>query len=147
MENFNNNLTSLFETRDKSLTKINEAVDYLSRSTRENLAILKIDNEANSLSMVSESDNLVSCSFEKVNDTIRLFEFKTTQLSEVLSDEYMDNYTQSKVSDFVGMLRENNYEEATSSFEDLLESFTNRSQANDYRAQVQKAKDSLDKYI
>ena len=147
MENFNNNLTSLFETRDKSLTKINEAVDYLSRSTRENLAILKIDNEANSLSMVSESDNLVSCSFEKVNDTIRLFEFKTTQLSEVLSDEYMDNYTQSKVSDFVGMLRENNYEEATSSFEDLLESFTNRSQANDYRAQVQKAKDSLDKNI
>lgn len=147
MENFNNNLTSLFETRDKSLTKINEAVDYLSRSTRENLAILKIDNEANSLSMVSESDNLVSCSFEKVNDTIRLFKFKTTQLSEVLSDEYMDNYTQSKVSDFVGMLRENNYEEATSSFEDLLESFTNRSQANDYRAQVQKAKDSLDKNI
>tara|TARA_R110000851_G_scaffold185448_6_gene334737 strand:- start:641 stop:2545 length:1905 start_codon:yes stop_codon:yes gene_type:complete len=147
MDNFNNNLTSLFETRDKSLTKINEAVDYLSRSTRENLAILKIDNEANSLSMVSESDNLVSCSFEKVNGTIRLFEFKTTQLDEVLSDEYMDNYTQSKVSDFVGMLRESKYEAATSSFEDLLTSFTNRSQANDYRAQVQKAKDSLDKNI
>lgn len=147
MTNPNYKLTSIFDTRDKSLTKINEAVDYLSRSTRENLAILKIDNESNSLSLVSESDNLVSCSFETVNDTIRLYGFETRQLSEVLSDEYMDNYTQSKVSDFVGMLRESNYEAATASFDDLLTSFTNRSQANDYRAQVQKAKDSLDKNI
>jgi len=147
MNNFNQNISSLFESRDRSLTKINEAVDFLSRSTRENLAVLKVDNEKNTLSLVSESDNLVSCSFEKDNDDIRLYNFKTTNLEEVLSDEYMDSVTKSKVSDFVHGIKEGRYTDANTSFDDLLASFSDRSNAAEYRAQVQKAKDSLDKNI
>ena len=93
MDNLNKNLDSFFCSRDKQLTKINEAVDYLSRSTRENLAILNIDKQNNSISMVSESDNLINCDFEFVNGEVRLSKFSTTEVSEVLSDEYMDKYT------------------------------------------------------
>ena len=90
MDNFNTNLDSFFGSRDKHLTKINEAVDYLSRSTRENLAILNIDNQNKKVSLVSESDNLISCKFSVVDGEVRLTDFESEALSEVLSDQYID---------------------------------------------------------
>ena len=147
MNNFSKNLDSFFGSRDKHLTKINEAVDYLSRSTRENLAILNIDSEKSQISMVSESDNLINCRFNIVGGTVRLDQFSSEKLSEVLSDTYMDSYASNKVSDFVNSLRENKFENADTNFSDLLTAFTNRSQVSEYRAQVGKAKESLDKNI
>ena len=147
MDSFNKNINTFFGSRDKHLTKLNEAVDYLSRSTRENLAILNIDNQNNHISMVSESDNLVKCDFEIVEGSVRLHNFSTEKLSEVLSDTYMDNYSSGKVSDFVNALRENKFDNATTNFSDLLTAFTDRSQVNEYRSQVSKAKESMDKNV
>lgn len=147
MDSFNKNINTFFGSRDNHLTKLNEAVDYLSRSTRENLAILNINNQHNHISMVSESDNLVKCDFEIVEGSVRLYNFSTERLSEVLSDSYMDNYSSGKVSDFVNALRENKFDNATTNFSDLLTAFTNRSQVDEYRSQVNKAKESMDKNV
>jgi len=147
MDNFNKNIYSFFGSRDPHLTKLNEAVDYLSRTTRENLAVLNINNQNNQISMVSESDNLIKCDYEVLGGNVRLYNFSTEELSEVLSDTYMDNYTSGKVSDFVNSLRESKFDNADTNFSDLLNAFTNRSQVNEYRNQVAKAKESLDKNI
>ena len=97
--------------------------------------------------MVSESDNLITCNFEIIEGSVRLHDFSTQQLSEVLSDTYLDSYTSDKVSDFVNALRENKFDNANTNFSNLLTAFTNRSQVSEYRNQVAKAKESMDKNI
>ena len=147
MENLQNQLQTLFGSRDKHLTKINEAVDFLSRKTRKNLSILNVDSRENTVSLVSEDNELVECSYTVSPQGFRFTSFGVKNLTEVLSDDYVDNYTSQKVSQFVGNLKESNYDNATMDFDELLGAFTARSQINEYRSQVYKAQESLDKNL
>lgn len=147
MENLHNKFNSFFGSRDRQLTKINEAVDYLSRKTRQNLAILNIDSKEQIVSLVSENDQLVECSYDVTPQGFRFTGLNVKALNEVLSDSYVDSYTSERVSNFVGNLKENNYDDANSNFDELIDAFTARSQISEYRSLVHKAKESLDRNL
>lgn len=147
MDKIHTQFKSFFGSRDKQLTKINEAVDFLSRKTRQNLVILNINSQDNTVSLISENDELVECAYTVTPQGFRFTSFKIQDLNEVLSDDYIDSYTSSKVSKFVSGLRENNYDDAEVVFDDLLGAFTERSRINEYRGQVNKAQESLDRNL
>ena len=133
-------LESLFEKRNRSLTRINEGVDYLSRVVRENLSIFDIDNNTGNLTLMSESGAFVKCSVAS-DDNFVFENFEVGHVDDIFSDEKVDSYVDSEVSTFVRSLSENRYDDAENKFGNILSAFQYRNQINETRYKLEKNKE------
>ena len=53
-----------FENRNKDLTNIHKAADYLSRSLRENLKVFSVDSANGRVTFLSEAEVAIHCDYE-----------------------------------------------------------------------------------
>lgn len=133
-------LESLFEKRNRSLTRINEGVDYLSRVVRENLSIFDIDNNTGKLTLMSESGAFIKCAVAS-DDNFVFEKFEVGHVDDIFSDEKVDSYVDSEVSTFVRSLSENRYDDAENKFGNILSAFQYRNQINETRYKLEKNKE------
>ena len=56
-------IKDLFNMRDSSYVRLNNAADYLGRALRENVAIFEIDDSSKRITFLSESQNLLNCKY------------------------------------------------------------------------------------
>ena len=132
------NLSNLFNNRNKNFARLTEAGDYLGRRLRENLVIFEIDDAQNTVTFVTESNNLISCDYSETKGKLTFDNFSVTDLEVITSDEQIDLQVESQISKFVGSLHEDRFDQAEVSFEDILSSFTMRAKIEESRKKLGK---------
>jgi hypothetical protein len=137
------NKINFFESRDKHLSKLTEAVEFLGRKVRENLMIFEIDSNTKTLELVSESDKYITCTYDMHEGAIHLLDIEAKPLKEHFSDECIDSMVTDRVSDFVGDLREDKFSDAEGKFKNLLNTFTKRNKINEIRYALDRKKESF----
>jgi len=130
-----------FENRNKDLTNIHKAADYLSRSLRENLKVFSVDSANNKVTFLSESSKAIHCDYEISKGSAILTNFSTESLESMLSEQKIDSSISSTIEDFVKSLKENRYDVADTSFDDVISLFESRSNLGNLKSRVDKSMD------
>ena len=117
------NLNNLFNNRNKNFARLSEAGDYLGRRLRENLVIYEIDDANNTVTFVTESNNLISCDYQETKGKLSFDNFSVSDLEAITSDEAIDLQVENKISEFVNSLHENRFYKAETSFDDVVGAF------------------------
>ena len=135
----------LLENRDKHLTNLHKAADYLSRTLRENFKVFTVESSENKVQFLSENNNLVTCNY-KVSDTkINLSNLEIDTVDNYLSIERIDGVVVEGISAFVNDLRENRFDKADTSFGDVLGLFEDRNNLDTLRYKFEKHQSSFSK--
>ena len=135
----------LLENRDKHLTNLHKAADYLSRTLRENFKVFTVESSENKVQFLSENNNLVTCNY-KVSDTkINLSNLEIDTVDNYLSIERIDGVVVEGISAFVNDLRENRFDKADTSFGDVLGLFEDRNNLDTLRYKFEKHQSAFSK--
>jgi hypothetical protein len=119
------------------------AMNYLSRVVRENLVLFDYDARTSQVSFLTENNLIVDCvaAFDE-SGNIHLEEISVNDANDVYSsDESIDNRVNESVYSFIDNLRDDNYNDAEASFDNLLNAFQSRSQVNEARAKLESRRD------
>ena len=54
----------LLENRNKNLTNLHKAADYLSRGLRENFKVFNVNSKESTVQFLSENENIITCSYK-----------------------------------------------------------------------------------
>ena len=135
----------IFENRNKHLTNLHKAADYLGRALGENLKILSVDSRDESVSFISESENVICCKYDKDNDSLRLTDFVVESSQEALSPQKLEEEIEDSISSFLDALQESQFNDADTSFDDVLDLFEKRNSLGSYQAKMQKQADFFGK--
>jgi len=132
------NLNNLFNNRNKNFARLSEAGDYLGRRLRENLVIYEIDDANNTVTFVTESNNLISCDYQETKGKLSFDNFSVSDLEAITSDEAIDLQVENKISEFVNSLHENRFDKAETSFDDVVGAFSMRAKIEESRKKLSK---------
>jgi len=128
----------MLETRNQDLTNLNRSADLLGRALRENVELHTMDSTQNQAKFVTESGELLTCSYAQEEDgSINLTNFNVNRVEKIMSSDYIDNLVKKNISSFVRGIRDDNYSHADKSFSDVLQSFENRNKIEDSRDKFQ----------
>tara|TARA_R110000744_G_scaffold24384_4_gene61180 strand:+ start:470 stop:2140 length:1671 start_codon:yes stop_codon:yes gene_type:complete len=128
----------LLENRNKNLTNLHKAADYLSRSLRENFKVFTVDSQAGKVQFLSENENLITCNYIVKDSAVILENLTTDTVSEYLSIKRIDGIVSEGISSFVSDLRDNRFEKADTSFTDVLNLFEDRNDLDSLRYKFEK---------
>ena len=132
------NLKNLFNNRNKNFARLSEAGDYLGRRLRENLVIFEIDDAQNTVTYVTESNNLICCNYKEVKGKLTFENFAIDNLDTITSDDSIDLQVEAQISKFIGGLVADKYDTAEGSFDDILSSFSMRAKIEESRKKLGK---------
>lgn len=132
------NLKNLFNYRNKNFARLTEGGDYLGRRLRENLVIFDIDDGAEKVTFVTESNHLISCDYKEVKGRLTMENFEVEALDKITSDEAIDNRVEKHVHKFMESLTKDRYDNAEINFDKIVESFSMRAQIEDSRKKLNK---------
>ena len=132
------NLKNLFNNRNKNFARLSEAGDYLGRRLRENLVIFEIDDAQQTVTYVTESNNLVCCSYKETKGKLTFENFVVDNLDSITSDEAIDLQVENQIAKFGKGLANDRYDSAESSFDDILSSFSMRAKIEESRKKLNK---------
>ena len=132
-----------FENRNKDLTNIHKAADYLSRSLRENLKVFSVDSANGKVTFLSEKNTALHCDYDIQKGSAHLTNFLIESLEEFLSEDKITNKVTESISDFVESLRKNRYDTADTSFDDVIHLFEERSNLSSLERKVGRQMDSF----
>ena len=135
------NLKNLFNNRNKNFARLSEAGDYLGRRLRENLVIFEIDDAQDTVTYVTESNNLICCNYKEVKGKLTFENFVVDNLETITSDEAIDLQVEGQISKFVGNLLSDKYDGAETSFDDIISSFSMRAKIEESRKKLGKRLD------
>jgi len=132
-----------FENRNKDLTNIHKAADYLSRSLRENLKVFSVDSANGRVTFLSERNTALHCDYEILKGSAHLTNFIVEPIEEFLSEGRINDRVSGSITDFVKSLRENRYDTADTSFDDVIHLFEERSNLSSLERKVTRQMDSF----
>ena len=132
------NLKNLFNNRNKNFARLSEAGDYLGRRLRENLVIFEIDDAQDTVTYVTESNNLICCNYKEVKGKLTFENFAIDNLDTITSDDSIDLQVEAQISKFIGGLVADKYDTAEGSFDDILSSFSMRAKIEESRKKLGK---------
>jgi hypothetical protein len=115
-------LTNIFENRNRGLTNLLKMGDYLGRSLRENVELFSIDN--NEVTYLTESGAVIKGSVAKDGRSLTNIKVEDSSLFE--DKDNFSKLVDSRVSNFVSNIIENDLQEAGDSFEDVLKLWETR---------------------
>jgi hypothetical protein len=133
----NRMLGYLFENRNKTLKSVLKIADCLGRSLRENVQLFSMDSENRRASFLTESMHVIEGTYGIESDVLSLTDVLVED-SEIYADSNSFNdFVSDKVRKFVGNIFESEYQEADSSFDDILHLWGNRLQFNDVKKKIE----------
>ena len=115
----------IFENRDKKITNIIKLSDYLGRSLRENVEIFSIDDSEQKVTFITESGYIIAADYD-FNNTVALrnIQIETDDLFE--DTNQFDEFVDYKISNFIQNIFEEDFVEADTSFNKVLQLWENR---------------------
>jgi len=128
----------LLEKRNRDLTNLHKAADYLSRSLRENLRIFSVDSANKSVQFISEKNSMVSCNYEVKDAKLLLTNFDIQSVEDFVSPERVEETISNSIDSFIGSLREDRYDKADVSFDDLIALFEDRNTTKGLKTKIEK---------
>ena len=134
----------LLENRNKNLTNLHKAADYLSRSLRENFKVFTVDSQAGTVQFLSENNNLITGKYRIKDSAIVLEGLSTDTVDNYLSPERIDGVVADGISNFISDLRENRFDKADTSFTDVLNLFEDRNDLDTLRYKFEKHVNTFD---
>ena len=135
----------LLENRNKNLTNLHKAADYLSRSLRENFKVFNVDSKEKEVQFLSENQNIITCNYNVKGSVIMLENLKTDTVDTYLSVGRIDGIVSEGISNFVSDLRESRFDKADTSFTDVLNLFESRNELDSLRFKFNKHSNSFSK--
>lgn len=132
-----------FSNRNETLTKVNAAMNYLSRIIRENVVLFDFDAKSDQVTYLTESNKLVSCKLVDSGNGIVLEGVKIDDALEMFSNEKVDSQVDASISKFVNSLRGDTYNTAQTNFNSILEAFEGRSKIGELRSKLDSRSSNL----
>lgn len=115
----------IFENRDKKVTNIIKLSDYLGRSLRENVEVFSIDDTERKVTFITESGNIIAASYNFDNGV--LLENIQVESDDLFEDsDQFDDFVNYKISNFIQNIFEEDFVEADTSFNKVLQLWENR---------------------
>ena len=135
----------LLENRNKNLTNLHKAADYLSRGLRENFKVFNVNSKESTVQFLSENENIITCSYKTKGSSVILENATTDTVNNYLSANRIDGIVLTGISSFVADLRESRFDKADTSFTDVLNLFEDRNNLESLRYKFNKHADSFSK--
>jgi len=115
----------IFENRDKKVTNIIKLSDYLGRSLRENVEVFSIDDSEQKVTFITESGYIIAADYDFDNTiALRNIQIETDDLFE--DNAQFDEFVDYKISNFIKNIFEEDFAEADTSFNKVLQLWENR---------------------
>jgi len=115
----------IFENRDKKVTNIIKLSDYLGRSLRENVEVFSIDDSEQKVTFITESGYIIAADYDFDNTVaLRNIQIETDDLFE--DTNQFDEFVDYKISNFIQNIFEEDFAEADTSFNKVLQLWENR---------------------
>tara|TARA_R110002051_G_scaffold321913_2_gene410944 strand:- start:1540 stop:3099 length:1560 start_codon:yes stop_codon:yes gene_type:complete len=115
----------IFENRQKKVNHLLKAADSLGRSLRENVSLLSIDDAANEVLYLTETNKVIKATYS-LQDDLLLSNISVEDADVFTDDEKFDNIVGLKVTEFVERIYEDKRTDADSSFNNILSIWENR---------------------
>lgn len=131
------NITSLFESRNKTFSNLFKASIYLSRLLRENVCVLDIDKKNDVVYYLSESKNIVKANFFITAEKILLKDIEVLDTDEYLSEEKYNNNISSCIDSMLDASRASSYSEMNESFSSILNLISSRMRLDEARKKIE----------
>ena len=135
----------LLENRNKNLTNLHKAADYLSRSLRENFKVFTVDSQAGKIQFLSENENIITSEYTVKGTTILLENLKIDTVNNYVSSKRIDGIVADGITEFISDLRESRFDKADTSFTDVLNLFESRNDLDSLRYKFEKHSNSFSK--
>ena len=135
----------LLENRNKNLTNLHKAADYLSRSLRENFKVFTVNSQEGTVQFLSENNNIITGAYSIKDSAIILENLETDTVDNYLSPERIDGIVSTGISSFITDLREDRFDKADTSFTDILNLFEDRNDLDTLRYKFEKHSNSFEK--
>lgn len=129
-------ILDIFENREKTVWSLFKLADCLGRSLRENVSLFYIDSDKNKVSFITESEKVITANYE-LEDQTTINNIKIVDSESFKEGEGFDSMVAEEVHQFVGNLANNELQEATTSFDDILKLW-------EYRLKFENVKNKLD---
>ena len=115
----------IFENRDKKITNIVKLCDYLGRSLRENVEIFSIDDSENKVTFITEKGQIIAGNYD-FDDEVALTNIQVESDDLFQDDNQFDDFVNYKISNFVQNIFEEDFIEADTSFDKVLQLWESR---------------------
>ena len=135
----------LLENRNKNLTNLHKAADYLSRSLRENFKVFTVDSRDGMIQFLSENENIITCNYTLKGSAILLENLKVDTVDNYLSASRIDGIVSEGITNFISDIRGSRFDKADTSFTDVLNLFESRNNMDTLRYKFQKHSNSFSK--
>jgi len=116
----------IFENRDKKVTNIIKLSDYLGRSLRENVEIFSIDDSENKATFITESGKIIAGSYDFDDNKVALKAIKVEEGALFEDESKFNDFVNYKISDFLQNIFEQDFVEADTSFNKVLQLWESR---------------------
>lgn len=126
-------LTNLFESRNKTFLNLVKLGDYLGRSLRENVELFSVDGDV--VTYLTESGMVVRGSFDK--SALTLADVIVEDSSAFRDKEAYNNLVNSKITNFLADILENDLTNANESFDSVLNIWETRLHFNRIQKRLQ----------
>jgi len=115
----------IFENRDKKVTNIVKLSDYLGRSLRENVEVFSIDDTESKATFITEGGKIIAGSYD-FDDKIALNNIKIEEGELFENEDQFNDFVNYKISDFLQNIFEQDFAEADTSFNKVLQLWESR---------------------
>ena len=116
---------NIFDNRNKKITNLIKLGNGLSRSLREGVEIFKISDSDRTVSYITENGKIITGIYD--DDTYSVLSDIVIESAEKYADDdKFEKHVQTKVSNFVRNLYDDSLVTASTSFNDILESWNDR---------------------
>ena len=115
----------IFENRDKKLINLIKIGDYLGRSLRENVELFKVSDYESTVQYITEGGMVVIASYSEDND-FELSNIVVESADVYLDDDKFDSHIETKVSNFIHSLYENDLGSSETNFKEILDGWNDR---------------------
>ena len=133
----------IFENRDKKITKLLKLSDYLGRSLRENIELFSINDFEKKVTFLSESNKIITGRYD-LDAKIQLTDIQIEDDDLFTDGEKFDSFIDSKISNFVKNIYEDDFSNADSSFNKVLELWEDRIKFNETKTKLYEKTKSFD---
>ena len=115
----------IFENRDKKVTNIIKLSDYLGRSLRENVEVFSIDDTENKVTFITEGGKILAGSYNfDAGVSLKNIKIEEGELFE--NEDQFNDFVNYKISDFLQNVFEQDFVEADTSFNKVLQLWESR---------------------
>ena len=115
----------IFENRDKKVTNIIKLSDYLGRSLRENVEVFSIDDTEKKATFITEGGKIIAGSYD-FDNKVSLNNIKIEEGELFENEDQFNEFVNYKISDFLQNIFEQDFTEADTSFNKVLQLWESR---------------------